>query len=424
MSDLFDPPGAEPKASAERADPFAGPPPIPPEKAPRTAAERLAWLRLARTPGVGPATFVRLLRRYPSAAAALEAVPELSARGGGPRAPAPVERIEAEIAAGERAHARLLCLGAPDYPALLAQADGAPPILWALGDPSRLRAPAVALVGARNASAVGRRWAEATAAALAERGALIVSGLARGIDAAAHRGALRAAAEAAAEASEGRAGGPGTTVAAVAGGVDHVYPPEHAALHAEMVERGAVISEMPMGFQPAAQHFPRRNRLISGLSQVVVVVEAAERSGAMITARYAAEQNREAAAVPGHPLDPRYGGCNALLRQGATLVRDADDVWEALDQSRPRRLLEPGAFYDPALQLDAEEPANAEAEPPADLADRALAMLSTAPIEIDALVRALDVAPAALAAALLELELAGRIERRPGGLLARSPEGI
>lgn len=379
---------------------------LPPGRAPTTDAERLAWLRLARSRGVGPIVFAQLLTRYASASAALEALPHLARRGGAKRpiTAAADATVAAELRAGERLGARLLCLGAEDYPALLAEIDGAPPLLWALGDPAALRAPSVALVGSRNASTLGERFAFRLGSALAEAGWLIVSGLARGVDLAAHRGALET----------------GRTAAALAGGVDVVYPREAAATHAAIPDAGALVSEMPFGLEPQGRHFPRRNRIISGLAQGVVVVEGALRSGSMITARFALEQGREAMAVPGHPTDPRAGAGNALIREGAPLIRSPEDVVEAL--SAPiggARSGFAGGFREPAAAAFEEPPTEAVIDA---LREPVAALLGPHPVAVDALVRQLDAPAGAVAAALLELELAGRIERQPGGRVARAPE--
>lgn len=388
-------------------------PAIPEGRAPTTEAGRLAWLRLARSRGVGPVAFQRIMRRVGSAEEALERLPDLARRAGVEAASA-VE-AEAEMARGEAAGARLLCLGAPDYPRMLARIDAPPPALWLLGRPETLAEKAVAVVGSRNASALGRRFAEETAKALAEAGWLVVSGLARGIDAAAHKGALDAV--------------DGLTAAALAGGVDHVYPPENAALHARIAETGALVSEMPMGMEPAARHFPRRNRIVSGLSKGVLVIEGALRSGALITARAALDQGREAMAAPGHPWDARAAGSNLLIRDGAALIRSAEDVVEALETGGFARRRRPGpppeaedeafeeeALEDETLESRTEEAATDDGAPHAP-AERLLALLSLSPIQLDELTRQSGLAPAEIAQALMTLELSGRIERRPGGMI-------
>ncbi len=364
---------------------------------PLSESERLDWLRLIRSENVGPVVFRQLLARYGSPAAALQALPELARRAGGKRQVrlCPVEEAEAEAAAAAKAGVRLLALCEPAYPALLRALDDAPPLLAVLGDPEKLSLPAVGIVGARNASANGRRLAESLASDLAAAGLSIASGLARGIDTAAHRGAL-----------------PGPTVAVVAGGVDVVYPPENQALHGEIAEKGAVISEVPLGTVPQARHFPRRNRLISGLSLGVVVVEAARRSGSLITARCAGEQGREVFAVPGSPLDPRAAGCNRLIRDGAILVETAADVLEGL-----QGLDDSGAFRRPARRV---APAAPPLPEPGD-AERAgiEELLGADPVPVDDLVRLSRLPIAVVQGVLLELELAGRVERHPGNRFAR-----
>ncbi|GAB4391868.1 MAG: DNA-processing protein DprA [Kiloniellaceae bacterium] len=360
--------------------------------------ERLDWLRLIRSENVGPVVFRQLLARYGSPAAALEELPELARRAGGKRRIqlcSPAE-AEAEVAAAARAGAKLIALCEPSYPAPLRALDDAPPVLTVLGDPAHLALPSVGMVGARNASANGRRFAERLAAEIAEAGFAVTSGLARGIDTAAHRGAL-----------------PRPTLAVVAGGADIIYPPENDALHAEIAENGAVVSEVPLGITPQARHFPRRNRLISGLSLGVVVVEAAKRSGSLITARFAGEQGREVFAVPGSPLDPRAAGCNQLLREGAALVESAADILNVLAAQRlPAGRPETPS---PGLQLPPSAP------PEAGSAERARIeeLLGADPILVDDLVRLSGLATAVVHAVLLELELAGRAERHPGNRFAR-----
>jgi DNA processing protein len=367
---------------------------IPPDALPASPAAQLDWLRLARSRRVGPVTFIRLLRETGSAAAALERLPGLAAAAGvrDYRAAARTD-AEAEIATGMAAGARLLLLGSADYPAALALVDDAPPVLWALGDAGLGLRPIVALVGARNASALGRRMASQLARDLGAAGFVVASGLARGIDAAAHRAALDSG-----------------TIAAQAGGIDVVYPSENADLAAEMAIRGLRLSEMPPGHAPRAQDFPRRNRIISGLALGVVVIEGALRSGSLITARNAADQGREVMAVPGNPLDARAGGCNALIRDGATLVRDAADVMEAL-----------GATLDPRSQRPPPSRPSIPGPPPAsgdDLGNRLLELLTQAPVAEDLLIRETGQTAAAVSAALIELELVGRLQRHPGGFVS------
>ncbi|MBP7001496.1 DNA-processing protein DprA [Amaricoccus sp.] len=365
---------------------------IPPEALPRSDRERLDWLRLARSRRVGPATFIRLIREHGSAAAALGALPGLAAAAGvRGYAPATREDALAETKAADAAGARLLLLGADDYPAALAAIADPPPALWARGEPGLAARPAVALVGARNASALGCRMAARLARELGAAGLVVVSGLARGVDAAAHEAALATG-----------------TIAAMAGGVDVVYPPENAALTARIAAEGLALSEMPPGHAPRAQDFPRRNRVISGLALGVVVIEGAERSGSLITARDALDQGREVMAVPGSPLDPRAAGCNALIRDGATLVRSAADVLEALAASLPAAPRRP-----PAPAPDRPAPAAPG------LGGRLLALLGPSPTPEDLLIRETGAAPAEVAATLLELELDGAVARHPGGLVSR-----
>lgn len=369
-----------------------------------SAAERRDWLRLARSENVGAATFRSLLNRYGAPDKALAALPGLAARGGLRRQIKLLseERAEAEIAAGEALGARLLTLADPDYPALLAAIEPPPPVIWTLGPAiGRLDRRSLAMVGARNASSLGGRFAGWFAAAAVEAGFTVVSGLARGVDTAAHQGALTA--------ETGRMEAP--TVAVLAGGVDNIYPPQNAELYAQIRERGALISEAPIGLEPTARHFPRRNRLISGLSTGVLVVEAAERSGSLITARLAAEQGREVMATPGHPFDPRAAGANALLREGATLVRNIADALEAIGP----QLREPPPPRQGTL-LEAEQSAP-DAEPDDAARDALLTALSLSPALFDDVLRAAGLDAATGAAALLELELAGQAEREPGGMV-------
>ncbi|MPZ11215.1 MAG: DNA-protecting protein DprA [Kiloniellaceae bacterium] len=360
--------------------------------------ERLDWLRLIRSENVGPVVFRQLLERYGSPAAALEALPDLARRAGAGRRfrVCSTAEAEAETKAARKAGAQLIALCEPAYPDLLRSLNDAPPVLVLLGNVEVLDPPSTGIVGARNASANGRRLAGRLAADLAEAGFAVASGMARGIDTAAHLGAL-----------------PRPTIAVLAGGVDVVYPPENAALHAEICRQGAVISEMPIGTTPQARHFPRRNRLISGLSLGVVVVEAAKRSGSLITARFAGDQGREVFAVPGSPLDPRAGGCNQLLREGATLVESAADVIEALGSLRRPERAAPRAPHSLAQAVPpAPEPGDAE---------RAVVeeLLGAEPIQVDDIVRQSSLPTAVVHGVLLELELAGKVERHPGNRFAR-----
>jgi DNA processing protein len=359
--------------------------------------ERRDRLRLARTGGVGPVTHRELMLRYGSASKVLEVLPELSRRAGRMR---PLEipsaaQAEAEIARGEALGAQLLCLDEAAFPPFLAAIDPPPPLLWTKGRVELLGRPSVAIVGARIASAAGQRLARELAAGVGEAGYCVVSGLAKGIDAAAHLGAL-----------------PTRTTAVLAGGVDDVYPPEHAELHARIGERGCLVSESPIGWRAQARDFPRRNRIISGLSLGVVVVEAELRSGSLITARLAGEQGREVMAVPGSPLDPRAKGTNDLIRNGAALVEGVEDVLRTI-QTLPVGLFEPALPFDTVADQDAIDVAAGR------LRAKVEALLSPTPVPRDELVRALSAPAAGVLAALVELSLAGRAELLPGGMVCR-----
>ncbi len=369
-------------------------------------------LRLARTEGVGPVTYRRLMRRFGSAAAALEALPRLARAGGRTTTPVVpgVERAEREVDRIARLRGRILFVDGPDYPPLLGLLEDAPPVVMVLGRVAALHGRAVALVGSRNASANGQRIAEQLAQQLAHDGLVVVSGLARGIDAAAHEGALRE----------------GTTVACVAGGVDVPYPPEHANLQARIAASGgAVIGEASPGTAPMARHFPRRNRVIAGLSLGIVVVEAAVRSGSLITARLGQEMHREVFAVPGSPLDPRCRGSNDLIRNGAHLVEHAADVIENLPDHPSREGLGRNTLFrhgpPPAALAEVREPWE-KAEPPAAEAERVraalLQLLGPSPTSVDDLARRCQFSPASVNSALMDLELAGRVEALPGNRFA------
>ncbi len=360
--------------------------------------ERADWLRLARTPGVGPVTFAKLIERFETPAAALDALPRLARRGGRVDPLKVVSRAQAEeeLARTEALGARLLAACEPDYPERLAAIDPPPPVITALGPLDPSPDLACALVGARSASAVGMRFAGDIARGLGERGVTVISGLARGIDGAAHAGALDTG-----------------TIAVLAGGVANIYPPEHDTLHRAIAERGLIVSESPPDYSPSARDFPRRNRLIAGLSLGVVVIEAAERSGSLITARLAAEQGREVMAAPGSPLDPRAKGANRLLREGAALIEDADDVLDVLRGAQRPRLSEPSGF-----DYEDERPDPAQLESEADaVRERVAALLSPSPVSKDELVRFTGASARAVTAALVELELAGRCEIAPGGMV-------
>jgi len=360
---------------------------------PLSEAQRRAWLLLARTPNVGPVTFAQLIARFGTAEAALEGLPRLVQRGGGDKARIPSgDEIDRELDALAKIGGRVLASCEPEFPRGLAAADPAPPVISTLGHITLLQREMTAIVGARNASALGRRLAAMLAKDLSEAGFAIVSGLARGIDTAAHEGALTSG-----------------TIAVVAGGVDNIYPPENAALYERIRAEGCIVSEMPLGKSPQARHFPRRNRIISGLSRGVVIVEASEGSGSLITANYALEQGREIFAVPGSPLDPRAKGTNRLIREGATLIESAHDVLTVLRPILGRDFTEPSASP-PRSPTDS---ATTEAE-----ADRIRARveeaLGPAPVEVDELVRQCNSTVAAVLSVLLELELAGRLSRHSG----------
>jgi DNA processing protein len=360
-----------------------------------TDDERLDWLRLIRSDNVGPRTFAWLLRQYGDARSAIEALPELSRRGGASRAIRVYPRADAEreMAAAAKLGVEFVGVQEAVYPQRLAAIDDAPPLLAVRGSSAVLARPMIAMVGSRNASAAGLKFAERLARELAEAGLVIASGLARGIDAAAHRASLASG-----------------TIAVLAGGQDCIYPEQHGELLQAILPEGAAISEMPFGWEPRAQDFPRRNRLISGLSLGVVIVEAAKRSGSLITARLALEQGREVFAVPGSPIDPRAEGTNGLLKQGATLVTEAADVLAVIEPILGRR-----------ESIAAREP---DREPPTPFEpdDRARAQIVTllgpAPVNLDDLVRLSGFSPAVVRTVILELELAGRIERQAGGLFS------
>ena len=349
-------------------------------------AERFARLRLARTDRIGPVAFTQLIGRYGSALSALDALPSLVRKSGAASVPPPVETVEREIAAGDAIGARLLVLGDPDYPEMLAALDPPPPILWTRGRVDLLNQPSVAIVGARIASAGGQRIARGLAQQLGQAGHVVVSGMARGIDAAAHEGALATG-----------------TVAVLGGGVNDIYPSEHADLYALLTEQGCVVSESPVGARAQARDFPRRNRIISGLSRGTVVVEAEVRSGSLITARLAAEQGRDVFAVPGSPLDPRARGPNELLRQGAILCEGIEDIDRAFNTLHTLR--EPPA-----------DPLRFDGDLDDAFLDRVAALLSPTPTPRDEIARALNAPVSQVAAALLELSLTGRADLLPGGM--------
>lgn len=359
---------------------------------PTTEEDRFSWLRLLRSRKVGPATFRRLLREHGSAQNALAALPEM-ARAAGIEGYeiCPPGVIEAELKAAKAANARLLCLGSADFPSALHDLNDAPPMLWAIGDLSLLQRPSVAMVGARNCSSLGARMARGLATDLGKQGYVIVSGLARGIDTAAHLATVETG-----------------TIAVMAGGVDVVYPAENTDLAAEIAGSGLRVSEQPMGVTPQARHFPRRNRIISGLAKAVIVVEAAAKSGSLITARDALDQGRDVLVVPGHPFDARAAGCNLLIRDGATLIRSAEDVIEALPQQanlfEPQQMLQKNLPRTPCSTNDLER--------------LILTRLGPSPIAEDQLIRDVEATAGEIAPVLVDLELDGRIQRQPGGLLS------
>mgnify|MGYP001493311599 FL=1 len=361
-------------------------------------AALVARLRLARTPHVGPRSYRDLIARFGSAQSALAALPRLSRRGGRERVPPPDAEITTEIAAIARLGGRFLFADDPDGSPLLAEIHDPPVALATRGDLSLLQRPAIAIVGSRNASAAGRRLTERFAGELGEAGFVIVSGLARGIDGAAHRGSLQRG-----------------TIAVVAGGVDHVYPPEHADLQEEIARHGLLLSDQPMGLVPRAGHFPRRNRIVAGIAQATLVIEATENSGALITARLAAENGRDVFAVPGSPLEPRSRGCNRLIRDGAMLVETTQDILDGLAMATraiPRSM--PAAVP----ELPFEEEVETIEEAPEEGHERLVAALGPVPVEVDELVRRCQVTAAEAQMMLLELELAGRIERHPGNRIS------
>ncbi len=370
-----------------------------------TERQRIAWLRLIRSDNVGPVTFRELINHFGSAETALEMLPELSRRGGASRSIRVASRGEAEreLEIAERHGAAFVGIGEPDYPPFLRQIDGAPPLLAVKGNRAVAAAPAVGIVGARNASISGMKFASLLAREIGHAGYTIVSGLARGIDTAAHRASLDTG-----------------TVAAMAGGLDKPYPPENIGLLDELTHgQGLAISEMPFGWEPRARDFPRRNRLIAGMSLGLVVVEAAMRSGSLITARNAGDFGRQVFAVPGSPLDPRCEGTNGLLKDGATIVTTPQDVLEAL-----RPLCEPDLF---APRPGASEPprdARPSLIPPPNDGERERVAdaLSQVPAEIDDIIRHTGIAPATVYLVLLELDLAGRIQRHAGGTVSILPD--
>lgn len=360
-----------------------------------TGGERADWLRLSRTRGIGPITFFHLLERYGSAATVLDDLPALAKKAGGKADIRPPSRDEAEreIVAIEKHGAVMRAACEPDYSACLAAIDAPPPLICLHGKRELLNRPAIAMVGARDASAAGRRMARDLARDLGEAGYVIVSGMARGIDGEAHAAAMDSG-----------------TVAVLAGGIDQIYPPQHDRLYALLAERGCLVSEAPLGYVAQARDFPKRNRIISGLSLATLVVEAAEKSGSLITARFALEQGREVMAVPGSPLDPRCRGANRLIKQGAALIESADDVLNAMQGISPPAFDEPsGDRFDPR-----------DADVPPALLRAVHEALSPTPMPVEEIVRAVDAPHRMVLAALAELELSGEARTHVGGMASRA----
>lgn len=361
--------------------------------------DRIAWLRLARTPSVGPSTFHRLLSEFGTIHEALEAAPRLARRGGRELEIASLDTASRELASVRALSGQIIASIEPEFPSALAALDPPPSAITVIGRAELLSKQAVAIVGARNASALGIKFVQRLATDLGRAGLVVASGMARGIDRAAHEAAMDAG-----------------TIAVVAGGVDIVYPPENSRLYDELATRGAIVSETPLGTAPQARHFPRRNRIISGLSRGIVVVEAAERSGSLITADYALEQGREVFAVPGSPLDPRCRGSNRLLKDGATLATRAEDI---LDVLQPL-LAGPIVAENKAIQPSAAGPSrDVQLNPPeSKIREMIVEKLSAAPVEIDELVRQVGAPAPLVLSILLELELAQQVQRHPGARIS------
>lgn len=362
--------------------------------APLSEAEKLAWLRLFRSENIGPITFYRLVEYYGGAENALKALPELAKRGGRkkPLVAAKEEDIEREYDALLDFGGQIITAACPEYPLALSAIDDAPPVISVIGDTSFMHKSCIGMVGARNASINGKKFAAKLAADLGAQQQVVVSGLARGIDTAAHQGSMETG-----------------TIAVIAGGLDVIYPEENAALYEQIKEQGLIIAECPFGQKPFAQSFPKRNRIVAGLSKGVVVVEATMRSGSLITARLAGEQGRDVYAVPGHPMDPRAAGPNHLIREGATLVRSSTDILEGLMEFSGSAMREPFA---PLISLT--PPVDIVADPPQDAHEAIIDKLSFTPISVDELLRSCHFTIGVLQTVLLDLELAGRIKRLPG----------
>jgi DNA processing protein len=351
--------------------------------------EAFARIRLLRSPNIGPVSYRQLLSRFGDAVTAIDALPELGKRGKRTYRAAPIDQIDREIAALRKAGARYLFHDSADYPHLLSELESAPPILTYRGDLSLAARPCVAMVGARNASAAAVKLAREFASDLSAQGIVVVSGMARGIDGAAHEGAFPA------------------TIGVIASGIDIAYPPQHAELQERLAGEGLLLAEQPPGTEPRGSHFPSRNRIIAGLASGTLVVEAAPKSGSLITARLAGEAGREVMAIPGSPLDRRSQGCNHLIREGAVLVQSPDDVVELLSgfDGSPR-----STFRETSDAFDYEHEELAEAEP-TDVSS----LLTTAPVSVDELIRQSGASAASVQLALLEMEIAGELTRHAGG---------
>ncbi len=380
------------------AQPYSSTHPLLP---PTTEDARADWLRLLRSRRVGIATFYRLLGEHGSASAALMALPDVALKAGLTKyTPCPMEVVQKELHAGNQIGAKLVCRGESAYPALLAEIPDAPPMLWVRGNAHALSRPMIALVGARNASSLGTRMARALASELSEAGYIVVSGLARGIDTCAHLAAAK-----------------NGSIAVLAGGVDVIYPTENIALADSMLSQGALLSEQPVGMAPIARHFPMRNRIISGLCRATVVVEAAGKSGSLITARGALDQGRDVLAVPGHPFDARASGCNMLIRDGATLVRNAEDIVSVIETMEQP----PQQHKDEQIQL----PLTQTSSPNRSLAEtnrlhkQILDQLGPSPVAEDQLLRDIGAKTSKMIPILTNLEMNGQIKRAPGGLISR-----
>ncbi len=358
---------------------------------------RIDWLRLIRSENIGPVTFYKLLERFGTAGAALEGMADLSGRGGKKIKPFPKENAVREFDALEDLGGEIITRLDPAYPPLLATIFDAPPVLQLLGNKSLLAKKAIAIVGARNASLNGQRFAKNIASEIGAGGFLVASGMARGVDTSAHEGALKSG-----------------TVAVVGGGVDVIYPKENKKLYEKLVDVGAVISEVSLGTKPQAMHFPRRNRIISGMARGTVVIEAGARSGSLITARMALEQGREVFAVPGSPTDPRSAGANRLIREGAQLTEKAEDIFEALE-TLPRTPSGLSQDENKPLKYNEKLPDNTNDDETAKARGKVMGLLSQEPVTVDEILRNCQCSLSAISLVLLELELAGRLERHPGG---------